>query len=95
MGETPRFRRKKGETEAQKKKRIAEVEALLDEHEGFHKAIVYYKGNPRMIPTDDDGEFMPHRPLPKNTVMTCYREYTLDELKDFVKSGFVKLEELS
>jgi hypothetical protein len=80
------------ESEEEKKIRI---DKMMDEHEGFHKQVVYYKGVPRAIPTDENGEFESHRPLPKNTVMWCVETFTREELLEFIRAGFVKVEELS
>jgi len=71
------------------------IDKMLDEHEGFHKQVVYHKGVPRLIPTDENGDFYPHRPLPPNTVMWCAQAYTYKELKEFITAGFVKPEELA
>ncbi len=87
-------RRRKGESEKEKNKRIAEVDAMMDEHEGFHKMVIYYKGVPRMLPTDENGDWEPHRKMKKKTVYECYETFTREELKELISAGFVKVEEL-
>jgi hypothetical protein len=105
-GKPKRVRRKPGETKAERDERAkiakesaAEMEArinkMMDEHQGFNKQVVYYKGIPRAIPTDENGEFLPHRPLAPNTVLWCVEQFTKEELLEFIRAGFIKLSELS
>lgn len=89
------IRKKKGESDEDKQIRIDDIDKRLDDHEGFHKMVIYYKGVPRMIPTDGKGKFLPYRDLKKKTVYECFEMYTLEELKELIRAGFVKVEELS